>query len=266
MLKLKTYSEGPVFFSHEALDFANVRHGFFTRKGGVSTGLYDSLNCGLGSDDDTQTVLTNRGRVAAAMGLTLPQMAGLYQIHSPKCVTITHPHHFADRPQADAYATALTGTGLTILTADCLPVLFCDAKAGVIGAAHAGWRGATAGIVEATVSAMKGLGAQPDEIVMVIGPGIRQISYQVSPQMQEEIASQHDTANTCFKPDPAAPEKLLFDLPRFATQRAKAAGLNQIFDCGLDTYGKNELFFSHRRSIHKREPDSGRLISVITLS
>lgn len=264
MIQQQICREGPVFFSHKSLNFSGIRHGFFTRKGGVSTGLYKSLNCGLGSNDDKKKVLANRGCVAATMGLSLKQMAGLYQTHSRNCVTLTHPGPYADRPQADAYVTALTGTGLAILTADCLPVLFCDERAGVIGAAHAGWRGATAGIIETTVSAMQELGAQPDQIVMVIGPGIRQNSYQVSPEMREEIIAQHETANTCFEPDPTTPQKWLFDLPCFATQRGEAAGLKQIYDCGLDTYEKDELFFSHRRSTHKGESNSGRLISVIT--
>ena len=170
MIQKQNCPDGPVYYRHQALDFAGVRHGFFTRKGGLSTGLYDSLNCGLGSDDDKQTVQANRSRVAAAMGLDLSQLAGLYQVHSPNCVTLTRSGPYTDRPQADAYVTALASTGLAILTADCLPVLFCDPKAGVIGAAHAGWRGAMAGVIEATVSAMQSLGATPDHIVMVIGP------------------------------------------------------------------------------------------------
>ena len=180
MIQKQTCPSGPVYFSHQALELDGVRHGFFTRKGGLSTGLYDSLNCGLGSDDDTKMVKANRGRVAGAMGLELTQMAGLYQVHSPNCVTLTHPGPYTDRPQADAYVTALTGTGLAILTADCLPVLFCEPKAGIIGAAHAGWRGIAAGVIEKTVSAMQSLGATPHHIVMVIGPGIRQTHSQVS--------------------------------------------------------------------------------------
>jgi len=266
MIHKQTCPGGPVYFSHQALERAGVRHGFFTRKGGLSTGLYDSLNCGLGSDDNTKMVRANRGRVAAAMGLDLTQLAGLYQVHSPKCVTLTHPGPYTDRPQADAYVTALSGTGLTILTADCLPVLFCDPEAGVIGAAHAGWRGAMAGVIEATVSAMQSLGATPDHIVMVIGPGIQQISYQVSPELKVEITARHETAETCFTTDPSVPEKWLFDLPGFALQRSKDAGISQVYDCGLNTYDKDDLFFSHRRATHRSEPDSGRLISVITQS
>ena len=266
MTQQKTDPGGPVYYSHEALELAGVRHVFFTRKGGQSTGVYDSLNCGLGSDDNKEIVLANRGRVAAAMGLELKQMAGLYQVHSPRCVTLTRPSPYKDRPKADAFVTALTGTGLAILTADCLPVLFCDPKAGVIGAAHAGWRGAAAGVVEATVSAMQGLGASPDHIVMVIGPGIRQTSYQVSPDMRAEITSRHKTAEACFTADPSTPEKWLFDLPGFALQRGAEAGVSQIYDCGLNTYNEDKLFFSHRRATHRAERDSGRLISVITQS
>ena len=266
MIHQQTCPEGMVYYQHEALELAGLRHGFFTRKGGLSTGLYDSLNCGLGSDDDMEIVRANRGRAAAAMGLEQTQMAGLYQIHGPKCVTLTRPGPYTDRPQADSYVTALAGIGLAILTADCLPVLFCDPKAGVIGAAHAGWRGAVAGIIEATVIAMESLGATRDHIVMVIGPGIRQTSYQVSPEMKVGITTQHETAKTCFTVDPLTPEKWLFDLPGFALQLGANAGLSQIYDCGLDTYNKDELFFSHRRATHRAERDSGRLISVITQS
>ena len=266
MIRQQTYPGGPVYFNHEALAFSGVRHGFFTRKGGLSTGLYDSLNCGLGSDDDAEIVQTNRSRVADAMELELTQMAGLYQVHSALCVTLTRPGPYRDRPQADAYATTLPGVGLAILTADCLPVLFCDPKSGVIGAAHAGWRGAIAGVIEATVNAMQSLGAQPDQIVMVIGPGIRQTNYQVSKEMKAKVTARHETAENCFTADLSAAGKWLFDLPSFALQRGAEAGLSQIYDCGLDTYEDEKLFFSHRRANHMAEPDSGRLISVITQS
>ena len=264
MIHQQTCPNGLVYFRHEALELTGLRHGFFTRKGGLSAGLYGSLNCGLGSDDDIEMVQANRGRVAAAMGLEMTQMAGLYQNHSPNCGILARPGPYTNRPQADSYVTALVGTGLAILTADCLPVLFCDPRAGVIGAAHAGWRGAVAGVIEATVSAMESLGATRDHIVMVIGPGIRQTSYQVSPEMKVEVIAQHETAKSCFTADPDAPEKWLFDLPGFALQRGANAGLSQMYDCGLDTYDEDELFFSHRRATHRAEPDSGRLISVIT--
>ena len=150
------------------------------------------------------------------------------------------------------------------MTADCLPVLFCEPAAGVIGAAHAGWRGAAGGVIEATIEAMCGLGARLDKLVMVIGPGIHQPSYQVSTEMRDEIIAGQRQAEACFTPDPAAADKCLFDLPAYAVQRGKAAGLKQIYTCGLDTYQHEELFFSHRRATHNGEPDSGRLISVIT--
>ena len=266
MIQQQTSPDGPVYYLHEALELAGVRHGFFTRNGGLSTGLYDSLNCGPGSDDNKEIVRANRGRVASAMGLELKQIAGLYQVHGPRCITLTRPGPYTDRPQADAYVTALTDTGLAILTADCLPVLFCDPKAGIIGAAHAGWRGVAAGVIEATVSAMQSLGATPHHIVMVIGPGIRQTNYQVSQSMKLEITDQHETAYTCFTVDPSAPGKWLFDLPGFAVQRGAEAGISQIHDCELDTYGEEKLFFSYRRATQRAEADSGRLISVITQS
>ena len=264
MMQIKNSKSGPVFFSHDKLELSGVRHGFFTRKGGVSGGLYDALNCGLGSDDDRDFVLENRARVAAAMELDPDRMAGLYQIHSARCVTLTNQTDCAQRPEADAYVTALSGVGLAILTADCLPVLFCDARQGVIGAAHAGWRGAAAGVTEATVQAMQGLGADIRQIVMVIGPGIRQPSYQISAEMREEIISGYPEAVSCFMTDPAAEDKFLFDLPGFAKGRGQAAGLSQIYDSGCDTYTDETHFFSHRRATHRKEHDSGRLISVIT--
>ena len=266
MIQQQTCTNGPVYYSHEALEIRGVRHGFFTRRGGQSKGLYDSLNCGLGSDDNTEMVRANRSRVATAMGLDMKQMAGLYQVHSSRCVLVTRPGPYTERPKADAYATALTGIGLAILTADCLPILFCDPKIGVIGAAHAGWRGTVAGVIEATVSAMQTLGATPDNTVMVIGPGIHQTNYQVSSDMKAEITAQHETAETCFKADHTAPGKWLFDLPGFAFQRGTEAGLSQIYDCKLDTYAEDKLFFSHRRATHRTEPDSGRMISLIMQS
>ena len=262
-LHRQTSPAGPVFFSHEKLAHDRIRHGFFTRQGGVSTGLYDSLNCGLGSDDERAAVSENRARVATAIGLGPEKMASLYQIHSAECVTLTDASACTDRPQADAYVTALCSVGLAILTADCLPVLFCDPQAGVIGAAHAGWRGASGGVIAATVQAMQGLGAHTDQIVMVIGPGIRQASYQVSAEMREEIVSPYPEATSCFRPDPAADDKYFFDLPGFSGLRGQAAGLSQIYDSGCDTYADEAHFFSHRRATHKSEPDSGRLISVI---
>ena len=260
----RTSAAGAVFFTHEALEAEGVRHGFFSRKGGTSTGLYDSLNCGPGSSDEATAVRANRARAAEAMGLTPDKMAGLYQIHSATCVSLTDAAHCAIRPEADAYATALKGAGLAILTADCLPVLFSDADAGVIGAAHAGWRGAVAGVIDATVTAMQRLGADAGRIVMVIGPGIAHDSYQVSPDMKAEITALYPEAASCFSDDAAAKDKFLFDLPGFARQRGTAAGLDQIYNSALDTYRDEALFFSHRRATHRREADSGRLISVIT--
>ena len=154
MIQQRTCPDGPVYYLHEALELAGVRHGFFTRNGGLSTGLYDSLNCGLGSDDKKEMVQANRSRVASAMGLELKQIAGLYQVHSPRCVTLTHPGPYTDRPQADAYVTALTGTGLAILTADCLPVLFCDPRQALSGP-HMRAGAELAGVIEKTVSAMR---------------------------------------------------------------------------------------------------------------
>ncbi|NBX06644.1 MAG: peptidoglycan editing factor PgeF [Proteobacteria bacterium] len=247
---------GPVFFSHAALDAETdvIRHGFFTRIGGVSTGLYDSLNCGLGSAD---------------------RVAGLYQTHSADCLVIdsqtqTQYLNPETRPHADGLVTRLDNIGIAILGADCLPVLFADKKAGIIGACHAGWRGAVSGIIENTVDAMCSIGAHLGDIVMVTGPGIHQKSYQVSADMVTEISTLKPDCAGCFMPDPAAEvtaegaSHYLFDLPGFARIAGRRSGLHHIHSLPFDTYADSALFFSHRRATHLGEPDSGRLISIIT--
>ena len=242
---------------------APLRHGFFTRNGGVSTGLYDSLNCGLGSDDERAAVLENRARVATAMGLGPEKMAGLYQIHSAECVTLTDAAACTDRPQADAYVTALCGVGLAILTADCLPVLFCDPQAGVIGAAHAGWRGALDGVLEATLEAMEALGAQRADTVAVIGPTISQRAYEVGPEfldafMADDIDNQRFFAN-------GQGDRYLFDLPAFGLHRLRSIGVGHAEWTRHCPYGDPDRFYSYRRSTHRGEADYGRLISAIGL-
>jgi len=268
--------DGPVFFTHSALSGPDekIRHGFFSRKGGVSTGLYDSLNCGFGSNDQPEHIQLNRARVCASLNLLNDRLLGLYQTHSADCLIIEDfpDKNFADgaRPHADGLVTRLDKIGLAVLGADCLPVLFADHKEGVIGACHAGWRGALGGIIENTVDAMCQIGANLSDIVMVIGPGIHKESYQIGADMAAEIQRQKPDSNACFMPDATmtapsdSPSHYLFDLPLFAQQAGYAAGLNQIHTLPYDTYQQADLFFSHRRATHKKEADSGRLISVIT--
>ncbi len=271
-----TSQQGPCYFSHHALTLSDqsIRHGFFTRNGGISSGLYQSLNCGLGSDDNPVHVQNNRMNVAASMGLAENRLVGLYQTHSTEIISIKQPSDIPllieKRPHADGIVSTCTDVGLAILTADCLPVLFAEPSSKIIGACHAGWRGAVNGIIENTIDAMQNLGASLSNIMMVIGPGIHQKSYQIGADMAAQILEQRPESTGCFMADPASentasgPQHYLFDLPEFALLCAQRAGLHQIHKMPLDTYALPDLFFSHRRATHLSEPDSGRLISVIT--
>ncbi len=246
--------------THDAIPF---RHGFFTRKGGASTGIYAGLNCGVGSSDHAEAVATNRARVAAAMDADLTDLIGVHQVHSPDVVTVSGP--LPDpRPQADALVTATEGLVLTILTADCQPVLFADAKAGVIGAAHAGWRGTRDGVLEATLEAMERLGARREDTVAVIGPTISQAAYEVGQEFIEAfIDDDRDTAR--FFAGSANPGRAMFDLPGYALWRLRAAGVGQAEWTRHCTYRDEERFFSYRRTTHRGEADYGRLLSAIRL-
>ncbi len=253
----------PRFESH-ALAGGRIRHGFFTREGGVSKGIYESLNCGLGSDDDPASVAENRHRVAASLGKDDTPLLTLYQIHSNHAVTVTEPFATDARPEADAMVTNRPGVILSILTADCAPVLFADAEAGVVGAAHAGWKGALTGVIEATVSAMEALGATRARIAAAIGPAIAQDSYEVSDAFRTQFLNA-DPANAAFFGPGARDGHWQFDLEGFVTSRLAAAGIETIDALGRDTYNDPALFFSYRRATHAREPDYGRQISAIML-
>lgn len=238
-----------------------VRHGFFTRKGGASSGIFRGLNCGPGSSDLSEAVAINRARVAAAMGVKSNHLLTINQIHSAQVITLTAP--FADRPKADAMVTATPGIALGVLTADCQPVLFADAKAGVIGAAHAGWRGAKDGVLEATVAAMEALGATRARIVAVIGPTISQSAYEVGPEFMDDfLADNPQNARYFIK---GASDRYLFDLPSFGLQLLRTAGVGYAEWTRHCTYADPERFYSYRRTTHAAEADYGRLISVIGL-
>lgn len=243
---------------HPLLD--GVRHGFFTRKGGASSGLYTGLNCGRGSNDQQDVVATNRARVADAMGVGADRLAGVHQIHSADVVTITDPAQIAVSVDADALVTALPGVALSVLTADCQPVLFADVDAGVIGAAHAGWRGALSGVLEATADAMRDLGAT--RITAVIGPTISQRAYEVGWDFMESFTAEDPDYQRFFSGGPDG--KPMFDLPAFGLSRLRAAGIEAQWT-GHCTYSDPDRFFSYRRSTHLNEPDYGRLISAIAL-
>ena len=244
-----------------------IRHGFFTANGGVSTGLYQSLNCGFGSNDDPALIAENRRRVANSLGFQADQMFGLRQTHSASVVKIdlTSDASIDARADADALITNKSGYALAILTADCVPVLFAAPEMGVIGAAHAGWRGAVGGVLEATIAMMAKQGITPDQIEAVIGPAIQQASYQVGDDLRHAVISAHDDADGFFYPDQDIDGKYRFDLPGFVQSRLRKAGLVNVTDLGIDTYGESSGLFSHRHATHAALPDSGRQISVIGL-
>lgn len=238
-----------------------IRHGFFTRKGGASSGVFKGLNCGHGSSDQAEAVSLNRARVAAAMEAPPEALVGVHQVHSADVATVTGPLEAPVR--ADALVTAVPGLVLTVLTADCQPVLFADAQAGVIGAAHAGWRGALDGVLEATVAAMEALGADRANITAVIGPCISQRAYEVGHDFMENFLTEDETYGRFFSGGPAG--KPLFDLPAFGLHRLRAAGVGHVEWTRHCTYSDPELFFSYRRTTHLGEEDYGRLISAIRL-
>ena len=240
---------------------APLQHGFFGRAGGASSGVFAGLNCGHGSTDQHEAVTINRTRVADAMGVEPEALIGVHQVHSPDVVTVNDP--VAPRPKADAMVTSTPGIALSILTADCQPVLFADPAAQIIGAAHAGWKGALSGVLEATVDAMCTLGAKRDNIRAVIGPTISQRAYEVGPEFLERFADE-DSANTLFFANGEG-GRYLFDLTGFGLHRLRHAGVGDAQWIGHCTYSDEARFFSYRRSVHRREADYGRLISAIRL-
>jgi len=240
-----------------------IAHGFFTRQGGVSQGIYASRNVGLGSDDDAQAVRENRRRCRADLDPNAPTLLTCHQVHSAEAVTVDRPYA-GTPPRADGLVTRTPGLMLGILTADCVPVLLADRAAGVIGALHAGWGGALKGIVEATVAAMTALGADPARIESAIGPAIRQHSYEVGPEFQRRFV-ESDPGTADLFVGSARDGHHQFDLPGFVIRRLKAAGVQAIQDTAHDTYADEERFFSYRRSVHRGEPDYGRVLSAILL-
>lgn len=237
------------------------RHGFFTRKGGASSGIYSGLNCGTGSTDQAEIVAINRARVAEAMGVEPAQLVTVNQVHSADVITVSGPP--GDRPRADGMVTATPGLALAVLTADCQPVLFADAAAGVIGAAHAGWRGAKDGVLEATVDAMVALGAVRGRIAAVIGPTISQTAYEVGQEFFEAFTDDEPQTSRFFINGNG--DRYLFDLPGYGLWRLREAGVGQAEWIRHCTYRDPARFFSYRRATHAKEADYGRLISVIRL-
>ena len=241
-----------------------VRHAFFTRQGGVSEGVYATLNGGRGSKDDAARVIENRRRMAAALGVRDGALATAFQIHSPDAVVATKPWTAGDAPRADAIVSRTPGLALGVTVADCGPVLLADSEAGVIGAAHAGWRGALDGVIESAVARMQELGAVRGRIAAALGPLIRQPSYEVGPELVARFRAADPGFARFFTPS-KRDGHALFDLPGFIVARLEAAGVTSVDDLGLDTYADEARFFSYRRTTHRGEPDYGRLIAAIAL-
>jgi polyphenol oxidase len=242
-----------------------VRHGFFTRQGGVSTGIYASLNCGPGSRDDAASVAENRARVAELLGAEPSRLLTVFQKHGAEAVMAEKPWKDGKAPEADAIVTAKPGLAIGVLTADCAPVLLCDSEAGVIGAAHAGWKGALAGIVEATVKTMTKLGAAPERITAAIGPTISQEAYEVGQDFVQQFVAGEPESSAFFITHEGTGEPH-FDLPAYVGERLTRAGVGVIADLGFCTYCEETRLFSYRRSQHHGEDDYGRQISAIVLT
>ncbi len=247
-----------------ALQQPGLRHGFFGRPGGVSEGLYASLNCGFGSGDDPERVAENRARAVAMAGMPEGSLITAYQVHSPDVVTVTEPWRRADAPKVDAMVTDRPGLSLGILTADCAPVLFADPGARVVGAAHAGWRGALTGVLDATVEAMRALGARPERIAAGVGPCIAQPSYEVGPEFPAPFLA-HDPENAAFFAPSARDGRHMFDLPGYVTRRLRRLGLGRVDTLPHDTCAEADRFFSYRRATLAGETDYGRDLSIICL-
>jgi polyphenol oxidase len=242
-----------------------IRHGFFTRQGGASRGLYASLNCGAGSKDDRVAVIENRSRVAQHLGAFNDDVQTIYQVHSARAVAVDALIERESLPQADGLVTRTRGLVIGILTADCAPVLFADADAGVVGAAHAGWRGALGGILEATVATMEELGAERSRIFAALGPTIGPKSYEVGEDFVAEFGAA-DTGSARFFNTPRGKSKPHFDLPAYVMDRLGKLGIHHTDQQSPCTYENESMFFSFRRTTHRKEPDYGRQISAIVVA
>ncbi len=254
--------ETPEPKTHTLLDSAGVRHGFFTRQGGVSSGLYRGLNVGSGSQDAPEAVAENRRRAAKFMNPRAEAIVTPWQVHSPDAVVVDKPFQ-GEKPKADGIVTATPGLVIGVVTADCGPILFSDPKAGVIGAAHAGWKGAIGGVLENTIAAMEKTGARRADIRAVLGPSISQRNYEVGPEYVSTFTTQDSSFKRFFIPSPK-PDHSMFDLRAFSLHRLEAAGVECAMtdDC---TYADEDNFYSYRRATHRKEADYGRQLSAISI-
>ncbi len=248
----------------DLLKLKGISHGFFTRGGGHSTGIFASLNCGFGSGDDTDLVTMNRDVVARAIGVADGRVVSAHQVHSADVVEVTDIWPLENRPKVDGLVCRTKGIGLGVLTADCGPILFADADAGVIGCCHAGWKGALTGVTDSTIAAMVALGAKRENIIAVLGPTISQAAYEVGPEFPKPFLEQSSRNGLFFIPS-TKPEHFMFDLPAYIRGRLKKMELKAVQDLALCTYSDEARFYSYRRATHRGEADYGRLISAIAL-
>jgi YfiH family protein len=255
----------PILTSASLATLHGIRHAFFTRAGGVSAGVYASLNSGIGSNDDPGNVAENRARMAAALGVEPTHLVSAYQVHSPTVVVAQRPWTHDARPHADAVVTAAVSLAIGVSTADCGPVLLADAEARVIGAAHAGWRGALAGVLEATVAAMERMGADRRRMVAALGPTISQANYEVGPELVRQFVAD-DPDNARFFRPAAREGHAQFDLPGYIVARLRRAAVGTVDDLARCTYADPDQFYSYRRCTHRRESDYGRHINAIVLA
>jgi YfiH family protein len=265
MCELRVWGTSAMLEASSLSSLAGIRHGFFTRDGGVSSGIYASLNGGVGSSDAPDQVAENRARMAATLGVARDCLLTCYQVHSPDVVIAEVPWSREARPHADAIVTRVAGLAVGVSTADCGPVLFADAQVRVVGAAHAGWRGALSGVLEATLAAMERLGAKRARIAAALGPMISQSNYEVGPDLVERFLAA-EPGNAQFLIPSTRAQHALFDLPGYIAMRLQRAGIEQFDDLGLCTYADPARFFSYRRATHRGEPDYGRHVNAIALA
>jgi YfiH family protein len=244
---------------------SGLAHGFFTRQGGCSEGLFNSLNCGLGSGDDRERVMRNRAIVADALGVEPANLLTVYQEHSPKVITVTSPWPPQAAPRADAMVTCEPRLALAALTADCAPIIFADRSGAAIGIAHAGWKGALSGVADATIAAMEALGARRANIIAVIGPAISAAAYEVGPEFRTRFLGA-DGDNAQFFTPASREHHSMFDLPAYLAARLRRLNLSGVIDMALCTYTDEVRFFSYRRATHRAETQYGRLISAIAIA
>ncbi|MGI9351764.1 MAG: peptidoglycan editing factor PgeF [Rhizobiaceae bacterium] len=247
----------------DELNCETATHGFYTRQGGVSTGIFRGLNVGLGSGDERENVVENRRRVEAHIGVNPDHLVTVYQVHSPDIMTVSEPGRLNVRPEADGLVTAKPGLALGILTADCGPVLFTDPENRIAGAAHAGWKGATGGVLENTISAMEKIGASREKIIAILGPTISVDNYEVGPEFVDRLF-ELEAANEKYLTPSSKPDHAMFNLPAYIVNRLQDSGVKAEWT-GHCTYADEENFYSYRRKTHRGEADYGRQISVISI-